>query len=447
MEIENMEMLIKLLHEKKLVELKMELLSYNEADVANFIEILDPVDALAIFRILPKEEALETFSFFEPELQERFINILTDSEVVELVENLYIDDAVDMLEELPANVVKKVLNTVNPKRRDIINQYLNYPKDSAGSLMTAEYIGLRKGITVKQSITYIRSKGVDSENVYTCYIMSPTGKLKGYVTVRDLLTSEDDSLIDNLIYKDIISVTTTDDQEDVAKVFMKYNFVALPVVDHEDRLVGIITIDDVLDVIEEEATEDFEKMAAMAPSDKPYLKTSIFEMFKNRIGWLLILMISATLTASIINNYELLLSSITGLMAFVPMITDTGGNAGSQSSTMVIRGLALGDINTRDYLKVVFKETFVSLLTGFALAIVNFVRISITNPGQYMIAFTVSLTLIATVVMANVVGGLLPIIADKFKMDPAIMAAPLITTIVDALSLLVFFFFVSRILM
>lgn len=447
MEIENIEMLIKLLHEKRLVELKLEILAYNEADIAKIIEALEPVDALAVFRILPKEEASETFSFFEPELQERFIELLTDSEVIELVENSYIDDAVDMLEELPANVVKEVLGRVNLKRRAIINQYLNYPEDSAGSLMTAEYIGLNKGITVKQAIEYIRGRGVSSENVYTCYIMSDTRKLKGYVTVKDLLTSDENRLIDELIYKDIISVMTTDDQEDVAKVFKKYNLVALPVVDHEDRLVGIITIDDVLDVIEEEATEDFEKMAAMAPSDKPYLKTSIFEMFKNRIGWLLILMVSATLTASIINNYEMLLSSIAGLMAFVPMLTDTGGNAGSQSSTMVIRGLALGDIKTSDYMKIVFKETFVSLITGLGLAIVNFIRVVITNPAHYMMGLTVSLTLIATVMMANIVGGLLPIAAQKVKLDPAIMAAPLITTIVDALSLLVFFFFVSRILM
>lgn len=447
MEEQNIEQLRLLVEQKKLRELKQELLSYNEADIAIFIESLNDVEALAVFRILPKEEATETFSFFELDTQERFINIMTNAELTNLAENLYIDDVVDMLEELPATVVKKILKDVKPQRRAIINQYMAYPEDSAGSIMTAEYIGLKEHITVKQALDTIRVRGLDSENIYTCYITDNQRKLEGFVSVRTLLVNNDDVVISDLLEEDVIYVTTTDDQEDVARLFAKYGFLSLPVVDHEKRLVGVVTIDDAVDVLEEEATEDIELMAAMTPSEKPYLKTSVLELAKNRFTWLIILMLTATVTGFIINSFEATLTAVAGAMAFVPMLTGAGGNAGAQSSTMVIRGLSIGELELDDYKKIFIKELGVSILVGVVLAIVNFFRIIIFNPGQYLMALTVSLSLVVTIMIAKSVGGLLPIAAKRLNLDPAIMASPLITTIVDTLSLLVYFFFITKIML
>lgn len=447
MEDIKIEELYNLLQTKQLRKLKEELLTYNEADIAIFIESLDEVEALAVFRILPKDDAAETFAFFEQDTQERFINLMTNAELTNLAENSYIDDVVDILEELPATIVKKILKDVDPQRRAIINQYMQYPEDSAGSIMTAEYIGLKKNITVKQAFDIIRVKGVDSENVYTCYITDASRRLEGFVSVRTLLVSDDDVIIEDLIEEDVIYVTTTDDQEDVARIFAKYGFLSLPVVDHEHRLVGVVTIDDAVDVLEEEATEDMEMMAAMTPSDKPYLKDSVVSIAKNRVTWLLILMLTATITGFIINRFEATLTAVSGVMAFVPMLTGAGGNAGAQSSTMVIRGLSIGEVSILDYRKVFVKELGVAVLVGIVLAIVNFFRIILFNPGQEMIALTVSLSLIITIIIAKSVGGLLPLIAKKANLDPAIMASPLITTIVDTLSLLVYFFFVESILL
>lgn len=447
MERENFEELKVLIDNKNLRKLKEELLTYNEADIALFLEELDEVQALAVFRILPKDEAVDTFSFFEQDTQERFINLMTNAELTNLAESLYIDDVVDVLEELPATIVKKILKDVNPERRKIINQYLQYPEDSAGSIMTAEYIGLKKNITVGQAFSVIRQRGVDSENIYTCYLTDQSRRLEGFVSVRTLLVNDDDTVLSDLIEEDVIYVTTTDDQEYVARLFAKYGFLSLPVVDHEKRLVGVVTIDDAVDVLEEEATEDMEMMAAMTPSEKPYLKTSIFELSKNRFTWLVILMLTATITGFIINKFEVTLTAVTGAMAFVPMLTGAGGNAGAQSSTMIIRGLSIGEVELSDYKKIFLKELGVSIIVGLVLAVVNFFRIILFNSGQVNMALTVSLSLVVTIMIAKSVGGLLPIIAKKAKLDPAIMASPIITTIVDTLSLLVYFFFITKIML
>ncbi len=438
MKREEFKILSELFEEKKLRELKEELITFNEADIAIFIEELDPLEAITVFRILPKDIAAETFSYFSSEMQNHIIDAMTNVELTEIVDKLYIDDIVDMLEELPAVVVSKIMKNIPHTKRGVVNQFLKYPKDSAGSIMTAEYIDVKMEATVGDAIAKIRRKGISSESIYTVYIINEKRTLEGFVSVRTLLMNPDDKLIKDLIEEDVIYVYTTDDKEDVARKIKKYGFLSLPVVDHEKRLVGIVTIDDAVDVLEEEATEDFEKMAAMAPSDKPYLKTSIFTIAKNRFTWLLILMLSATLTGAIIDKYEPILYAVVGLISFVPMLTDSGGNAGSQSSTMVIRSLALGEITTNDYMQVFFKELGVSLIVGFVMALINFLRIYLLGIGTPMVAFTVSLTLMATIIMAKVIGGLLPIVAEKIKIDPTLMAAPLISTIVDSLSLLVY---------
>lgn len=447
MKREEFKMLSELFEEKKLRELKEELITFNEADIAIFIEELDPLEAITVFRILPKDIAAETFSYFSSEMQNHIIDAMTNVELTEIVDKLYIDDIVDMLEELPAVVVSKIMKNIPHTKRGVVNQFLKYPKDSAGSIMTAEYIDVKMEATVGDAIAKIRRKGISSESIYTVYIINEKRTLEGFVSVRTLLMNPDDKLIKDLIEEDVIYVYTTDDKEDVARKIKKYGFLSLPVVDHEKRLVGIVTIDDAVDVLEEEATEDFEKMAAMAPSDKPYLKTSIFTIAKNRFAWLLILMLSATLTGAIIDKYEPILYAVVGLISFVPMLTDSGGNAGSQSSTMVIRSLALGEITTNDYMQVFFKELGVSLIVGFVMALINFLRIYLLGIGTPMVAFTVSLTLMATIIMAKVIGGLLPIVAEKIKIDPTLMAAPLISTIVDSLSLLVYCAFVKVFLM
>ena len=420
-------------------ELRSRLMKMNEADIAEFLEELDHNQKVLIFRMLPKELATDVFAFLEADDQEDIINGITDAEIQNIIEDLFVDDAVDMLEELPATVVKRVMRMATPETRTLINQFLQYPENSAGSIMTAEYIGLKKYMNVEQSFSYIRAHGVDKETIYTCFVMDGERHLEGVVTIRDLLMNPYETKIQDIMDINFIKAVTTDDQEEVMDLFNKYDLICLPVVDHENRLVGIVTVDDVVDVMEEEATEDFEKMAAMLPSDKPYLKTGIFELAKNRIVWLTVLMVSSMITGGILTYYEEAFAVLPLLVSFVPMLTGTGGNAGSQSSTMIIRCMAIGEVEPSDILKVIWKEVRVALVVGFLLAALNFLRLMIMYPGQIMICLTVVISLYITVIMAKSIGCTLPIIAKLLKLDPAIMASPLISTIVDACSLIVYF--------
>ena len=415
------EILFDLVSRKQFRQLKEKLCDMNEFDIASFMEELDSEKQIIVFRMLPKELASDVFACLEVDTQGHIINGITDKELAYIIEELYVDDAVDMLEELPATVVKRVLQNAAPSTRLQINEFLKYPENSAGSIMTAEYIGLKKSMTVEEAFAYIRKHGYDKETIYTCYVMDAKRMLEGVVTVKDLLMSDYEV------------------KEEIADLFNKYDLLSLPVVDHENRLVGIVTIDDAVDVMEEEATEDFEKMAAMHPSEKPYLKTGVFELAKNRIVWLLVLMISSMLTGGILTRYEDAFKVMPLLVSFVPMLTDTGGNAGSQSSTMIIRGMTIGEIASSDILKVIWKEARVSVIVGIILGAVNFIRLVAQYPGQPLVALTVVLALFATVFVAKVIGGMLPIAAKKLHLDPAIMAAPLITTIVDAVSLVIYF--------
>lgn len=442
----NVEALLDLLERRDYHALRAMLAEENEVDIAEGIAQLPQEKAVVAFRTLPKELAAEVFSNLPPETQQIIIQSATDQELSAIVEELYVDDAVDMLEELPANVVKRVLKNARPDTRRLINQYLNYPENSVGSIMTAEFTDLRQTMTVAEAIDHIRRTGADSESIYTCYVTNASRKLEGVVSIRELLLAGDDQLVADLMETDVITAETTEDQEEAVARMMKYDFISLPVVDKEQRLVGIVTVDDVMDVMEEEATEDFEKMAAMAPSEKPYLKTSVFALAKHRIMWLLVLMISGMITGGILGRYEAAFATMPLLVTFIPMLTDTGGNAGSQSSTLVIRGMAVGEIELRDFVKVFWKELRVSLLVGVILSAVNFVRLIITYPGNEMIALTVTLALLVTVLLAKTVGGVLPMVAKLCHADPAIMAAPLITTIVDAISLVVYFQIASALL-
>jgi len=433
------EVLFDLVSRKQFRQLKDELCEMNEFDIASFLEELDSEKQIIIFRMLPKELASDVFACLEVETQEHIINSITDKELAYIIEELYVDDAVDMLEELPATIVKRVLQNAAPSTRLQINEFLKYPENSAGSIMTAEYIGLKKNMTVQEAFAYIRKHGYDKETIYTCYVMDAKRMLEGVVTVKDLLMNDYEVKIEDIMDTNVIKAVTTDDKEEIADLFNKYDLLSLPVVDHENRLVGIVTIDDAVDVMEEEATEDFEKMAAMLPSEKPYLKTSVLELAKNRITWLLVLMISSMLTGGILTRYEDAFQVMPLLVSFVPMLTDTGGNAGSQSSTMIIRGMTIGEVASSDIFKVIWKEARVSVIVGLILGFVNFIRLVIQYPGQPLVALTVVLALFATVFVAKVIGGILPIIAKRLKLDPAIMAAPLITTIVDAVSLVIYF--------
>ena len=431
--------LLELLERRDLHALRAALLEENEVDIAEFLEELPQDKIVVVFRALPKEMAAEVFSNLEPDTQQVIIQSATDQEVSAIVEELYVDDAVDMLEELPANVVKRVLKAARPDTRKLINQFLNYPDNSVGSIMTAEFTDLKQSMTVAQAIAHIRRTGENSESVYTCYVTDAGRRLEGVLTIKELLLAQDEQLIADLMETDVITAETTEDQEEAVARMMKYDFISLPVVDKEGRLVGIVTVDDVMDVMEEEATEDFEKMAAMAPSEKPYLKTSVLSLAKHRILWLLVLMISGMITGGILGQYEAAFAAMPLLVTFIPMLTDTGGNAGSQSSTLVIRGMAVGEIQLKDFAKVFWKELRVSTLVGVVLSAVNFVRLIITYPGNQMVALTVALALFVTVLLAKTVGGVLPMAAKLCHADPAIMAAPLITTIVDAISLVVYF--------
>lgn len=442
-----MEQLQDYVKSKKFFKAREILKDMNAVDIAGYLEEIDDKDMLILFRLLPKDQSVDVFSYMQVEEQEYIINSITDKEIGTIVEELFLDDTVDIIEELPATVVEKILSNTSKEKRRLINQYLNYPDDSAGSLMTIEYVSLKKEMTVKEAIATIKKGGVDKETIDTCYVTDSTRKIEGVISIRKLILSDDDVKLKDIMGTNIITINTKDDREYVADTFRKYDFYTMPVVDKESRLVGIITLDDIVDIIELENTEDFHKMAAISPSEVPYLKTSVFKLAKNRIIWLLILMIPATFTGKIIGSYESVLNKVVILTSFIPMLMDTGGNSGAQSSTLIIRSMALGEIQTKDILKVVFKELRVGLLIGVGLGAINLVRIYFLEPGaNFLISLTVALTVAFTVVLAKLVGGLLPIGAKVLKLDPAIMASPLITTIVDVAALVVYFNVATRLL-
>lgn len=439
--------ILRLTEEKKYAALRDILSTMNAADIAALFEENIPEGVLPLlFRLLPKELAADTFVEMSPDRQEMLIRGFSDSELKEVVDELYVDDAVDLVEEMPANVVKRILRQADPEKRRMINNILKYPDDSAGSIMTTEFVELRPHMTVQDAILHIRRCGITKETINTCYICQKDRRLIGMVTIKDLILAEDEQTMEELMEDNIISVGTMEDQESVAQLFGKYDFLAMPVVDGEGRLVGIVTVDDVLDVMEEETTEDIEKMAAIVPADKPYLKQTTFELWKSRIPWLLLLMISATFTGMIITGFEDALAKYVVLTAYIPMLMDTGGNSGGQASVTVIRGISLNEVEFSDIFRVIWKEIRVALLCGATLAACNFVKLMVFDRLELMVAATICLTLIVTVFIAKLVGCTLPLIAKKIGFDPAVMASPFITTIVDAISLLVYFQFATRIL-
>ena len=437
--METYEILIELLHNKSWKSLKELLDEMNEQDIAEIFMELEERELTLVYRLLNKELAAEVFVNMEPEYQEQLIRAFSDTELREVLDELYVDDAVDLIEEMPSTLVKRILKHTDPETRKSINEILKYPEDSAGSIMTIEYVDLKRSMTVADAFTRIRRTGVDKETIYTCYVTDSKRKLKGVVTVKDLLLADENSEIREIMEDNIISVNTWEDKEVVADLFDKYDLLALPVVDKENRLVGIITVDDAIDVMQEEVTEDMELMAAITPTDKPYLKMTVFENFKKRIPWLMLLMVSATFTEKIITHFEGALTACVALTAFIPMLTGTCGNCGNQSSSTIIRGISLGEIEFRDTFKVVFKEFSIALICGIALAIVNFAKLMIFDDVGWQIALVVSVTMIAAVVFAKVVGSILPVIAKKIGFDPAVMSSPFISTIVDAVTLLIYF--------
>ena len=446
--------LLKMLEEKKYAVLRDILATMNPSDIAALFTDLEEKQIPLMFRLLPKEQAADTFVEMEPDAQELLIQGFSDNELKEVLDELYVDDAADIVEEMPANVVKRILKNADPEMRSSINQILRYPENSAGSIMTTEYVSLRPSMTVEEAILRIRRQGVDKETIYTCYVTAKDRTLIGLVTVKDLLLAENDETpISDIMLTNLISVTTRTDQEEVAHMFSKYNFLALPVVDGENRMVGIVTFDDAMDVMEEEATEDIEMMSGMLPSEKTYLKSNVFELFKNRIPWLMLMMVSATFTGLIITSFEGALAAQVALTAFIPMLMGTGGNSGSQSSVTVIRALSLGELKFRDIGIVLWKELRTSILCGVALAIVCFAKIWLVDKLLFgnqditlMVDLVVCLALCVTVIVAKIVGCLLPMAAKAMKLDPAVMASPFISTIVDALSLLVYFLFAKALL-
>lgn len=437
-----------LLSEKRYIEVQRLLADLNEVDIAEFLTEAPPANAVLMFRMLPKTMAAEVFTMLPTEQQTKFISDVTDKELVPFLDELFLDDIVDIIEEMPANIVSKILKNSAPEERVLINQFLKYPKDSAGSLMTIEYVALKKGMTVAEALEHIRKIGLKSETVYTCYVTDENRILEGIISLKDIVLAESPMLIDRLFNKEFICVNTHDDQEKVAAVFKRYGFLALPVVDNENRLIGIITVDDIMEVMEQEATEDFQKMAGMQPSEENYLQTGVIKLAKHRITWLLLLMISETFTGTIIEHYTHILTSVTVLAAFIPMLMDTGGNSGSQSSTLIIRGLATGELSLKDWRRVLWKEMRIALIVGTILGSVSFLKSVFPGGKDPQIALSVAITLVVTVMIAKLTGGLLPIIAKKLKLDPAIMAGPLITTVVDTVSLIVYFkiaaFFCAR---
>lgn len=447
------EELSELLDKRDMKQLQRRMEEMNEFDVAEFLTEIEDNRMPMVFRLLSKETAADVFANFDPPEQERIINSITDSELAGIVEALGVDDAVDMMEEMPANVVKRVMRSATPATRRLINQYLNYPENSAGSIMTAEFVDLKKYMNVRESIARIRRIGEDKETIYVCFVISADRKLEGIVTVKDLLLSDDETVISDLMDTSVVFASTTEDQESVSEKFSDYDLMALPVVDNEGRLVGIVTVDDIIDVIEQETTEDFEIMAGILPSDKPYSRTSAVEMWKKRIPWLMFLMLSATFTSMILTSFEDMLAVQAGLVAFIPMLMGTGGNSGAQASTAVIRSLSLGDTEPKDALAVIWKEWRVALLCGLSLAVVNFAKMLLVD-GMLLhnesvtvaVSATVSLSILFIVMFAKVVGSLLPIAAEKLGLDPAVMANPLISTLTDAVSLLIYIYVAKLIL-
>ena len=438
-ENKDLELVKELLEKKQYTKLRQMLSDKNTADIAVILEELPEEDLLKIFRILPKTMAADVFSYLEVDHQHELITSMSEKDAASIINNLMADDATDLLEEMPANIVKKILANASPDTRRDINHLLRYPEDSAGSIMTVEYVDLKESMTVEDAIERIRKVGVDSETINICYVLDAKRKLIGTVALRYLLISPSDAVIGEIMHEDVIFINTLMDQEEVARQFQKYDFTAMPVVDNEERLVGIITVDDIVDILQEEATEDIEKMAAIVPTDKPYMKTTVFETWKKRIPWLLLLMISATFTGSIITSFEDALSACVVLTAYIPMLMDTGGNAGGQASVTIIRGLSLNEIEFKDAFRVLWKEARVAVLCGLTLAAANFLKLLIFDHVTIAVATVVCLTLVAAVFIAKVIGCLLPMLAKKIGFDPAVMASPFITTIVDALSLLIYF--------
>jgi magnesium transporter len=442
----DMTKLLDMAENKQYLKLKSELVEMNEYDIAEILSEMPPEKALVVFRLLPKDLSSDVFACLDIDEQQHIINSIEDKELNSIIEDLAIDDAVDMVEELPASMVKRILKNATPETRKQINQFLQYPDNSAGSIMTNEYVALRPQMSVREAFDYIRAHGVDKETIYTCYVITPSRELLGVVTLKDMMMSAYDVRIQDIMDDNVITATTTEDQEEVAADFNKYDLLAMPVVDKEKRLVGIVTVDDIVDVMEAEATEDFQKMAAMAPNEKPYLKTSVIDLAKNRIPWLLILMLSSTVSGAILNHYEAAFTAIPLLVSFVPTLMDTGGNSGSQASTMIIRGLATGEIGLSDALKVIFKEFRVGIVCGVVLAVINFVRLMIQYPGHLMICVTVVVSMFVTIILAKILGAALPLLAKALHLDPALMASPMLTTIVDACSMIIYFSVASHLL-
>ena len=442
---------VQLLQEKKFAQLKKELQEMNPADIASLVEEMDEVDEFGereltlLYRILPKEMAADVFTYMDSGMQKVLINAFSDKELRDVIDELYIDDTVDIIEEMPANVVSRILKNTDADTRKQINQLLNYPKDSAGSVMTTEFVYLKKDSTVKEAFDQIRRIGLVKETVYTCYV-TENRRLLGVVTVLDMLVADYETHIEDIMETNVISVNTHDDQETAAQMLSKYDLAAIPVVDGDNRLVGIVTFDDAMDVIRDEDTEDIEKMAAMLPSDRPYMKQSILQIWKQRIPWLILLMVSATFTGMILSKFEDALSVVPALTIFIPMLMDTGGNSGGQASVTIIRGLSLNEIHFRDIFKVMWKELRVGILCAATIAAVVFVKVIFIDQKGASIAAVVAITIFFVIVIAKLVGCTLPMLAKKIGFAPAVMASPFITTIVDALSLLVYFAIASRIL-
>lgn len=439
--MEELKMIFELIQQRKIAAAKELLNEQNMIDLAEYINDnpLKDETVLLVFRLLPKDDATEVFSYLDPDAQQNIIELATDKEIGFIIDSLFLDDAVDVIEEMPATVVKRILQSVKPEKRKLINQFLKYPEDSAGSLMTVELVDLKKEFTVRQSLDRIRKIGVDKETINTCYVTDNNRTLDGIVSIRKLILNREDEKIEELMETEIVVANTLDDQNVVADLFKKYDLLSLPVVDIEGRLVGIITVDDIMDIIEAETTEDIHKMAAISPSDKPYLKTSIFDIWKARIPWLLILMISATFTGIIISSFESALRTQVILTAFIPMLMDSAGNSGGQSSVTIIRSMSLGEIEFSDLPVIMWKEFRVSILCGVTLAATNFIKMMVIDNTGVMVAAVVCITLFITIVCAKIVGCILPMVSSKMGFDPAVMSSPFITTIVDALSLMIYF--------
>ena len=439
----NKDIFVQLLGQRQFKAVRSILDVMNEVDIASLLSELDDKELALAFRLIPKDKAAEVFANMETSMQTYLVDMFSEKELKELLDDLYMDDTVDLLEELPANLVNRILDTVSPSDRTLINQLLNYPEDSAGSIMTTEYVDIRQSMTVAQSMAHIKETGIHKETIYTCYVIQQR-KLLGIVSAKDLMTTDDNVLIEDIMETEIISVSTLTDKEDVAHQLRKYDLLALPVLDTDGLLVGIVTFDDAMDVMVEEATEDITKMAAVSPSEKTYFEVSAWEHAKRRIPWLLVLMFSSIITGTIITRYEDAFAAIPLLVSFIPMLMDTGGNCGSQSSTLIIRGIALNQVTFHDFFRVIWKEFRVSLIVGVVLAVANGLRIYLTYQQAGM-AVVIALSLVATVISAKLLGCILPMCAKKIGLDPALMASPLITTIVDASSIMIYFFIATKV--